>query len=91
MKKTAMGVEAMKELALAVELAARSGMQRKAVLHECDRLYVQTVLKMENGNQVHAAKVSGDHRNTLGRLIAEYEIDTCLLRKTKRKEVHPAL
>ena len=44
-------------------------------LREVERRHVQDVLKQENYNKVHAAKVLGISRRALYRLISKYQLE----------------
>lgn len=42
---------------------------------EFEKRFIKRVLDRADGNQSHAAKLLGIHRNTLSRKIAEYKLD----------------
>lgn len=42
---------------------------------EFEKRFIKRVLDRVEGNQCHAAKILGIHRNTLSRKIAEYKLD----------------
>jgi DNA-binding protein Fis len=50
-------------------------------IHEFKKIFVSRVLQQCGGNQVRAAKRLGVHRNTLGRILSQYKIDTRAARK----------
>ena len=43
---------------------------------EFEKRFIKRVLDRENGNQSRAAEALGIHRNTLGRKIGEYKLDS---------------
>jgi Fis family transcriptional regulator len=60
-------------------------------LREFKKRYIMNVLEQNKGNQCHAAKQLGMHRNTLSRTIFELKINRYLLqeqgRYTERKPI----
>ena len=53
----------------------RSGLQYSEAVREFQKMFLTTVLREENANQVKAAKRLGIHRNTLRRQIEELGLD----------------
>ena len=45
-------------------------------VEEFEKRFIKRVLDRANGNQSRAAEVLGIHRNTLGRKIVEYKLDS---------------
>jgi DNA-binding NtrC family response regulator len=43
---------------------------------EFKKRFIKRALDHANGNQSRAAKLLGIHRNTLGRLVVEYKLDS---------------
>ena len=58
----------------------RIGLQYSEAVREFQRMFLATVLREANANQVKAAKKLGIHRNTLRRQIHELELDLKALR-----------
>lgn len=52
-----------------------SGLKLEDIRRHTYKLIIIAALKMKRGNQCHAAMMLGVHRNTLGRLVAEHQID----------------
>ena len=53
----------------------RSGLPYSEAVREFHKMFLTTVLREENANQVKAAKRLGIHRNTLRRQIEELGLD----------------
>ena len=65
----------------------RSGLQYSGAVREFQKMFLATVLRETNANQVRAAKKLGIHRNTLRRQIQELELDIKTLRVGRRRPV----
>ena len=65
----------------------RSGLQYSGAVREFQKMFLATVLRETNANQVRAAKKLGIHRNTLRRQIQELELDIKMLRVGRRRPV----
>jgi Fis family transcriptional regulator len=63
----------------------RSGLQYSEALREFHKMFLITVLREENANQVRAAKRLGIHRNTLRRKIHELELDINTFQGMRRR------
>jgi DNA-binding NtrC family response regulator len=74
--------EHLEQLAL---LMYRSGLQYSEAVREFQRIFLATVLRDADANQVKAAKKLGIHRNTLRRQIQELELDVKALRVGRRR------
>ena len=66
----------------------RSGLQYGEAVREFQRVFLATVLRETNANQVRAAKKLGMHRNTLRRQVHELKLDIKTLQVGRRR---PAL
>ena len=53
-----------------------SGVFFQDAVSEFEKRFIRTVLEANGGNQSQAAKALGIHRNTLGRKIEEYHLDS---------------
>ncbi len=51
------------------------GLKLEDIKKQTYKLVIVAALKMKRGNQCHAAQMLNVHRNTLGRLIVEHQID----------------
>jgi len=65
----------------------RSGLQYSGAVREFQKMFLATVLRETNANQVRAAKKLGIHRNTLRRQIHELKLDIKTLRVGCRRPV----
>jgi len=63
----------------------RGGILYSEALCEFKKMFITTVLRESQGNQVQAARQLHKHRNTLRRLIKELEVDTRYLRQPPRR------
>ena len=63
----------------------RNGLRYSDAVQEFQRMFLATVLREENVNQVRAAKRLGIHRNTLRRQIHELGLDVKSLRVARRR------
>ena len=61
----------------------RKGLRYSEAVREFQRMFLTTVLREANANQVRAAKSLGIHRNTLRRQIRELEVDIQALRRVR--------
>jgi DNA-binding protein Fis len=76
---------------LVVQMYA-SGITYDEGVREFRRRYIQEVMAHNKGNQCKAARELGVHRNTLGRMLAELEMDPAqiklgLKRPARREQV----
>jgi len=58
----------------------QSGIRYSEGLREFQKVFVLTVLREQKWNQFQAAKILGMHRNTLRRLLRDFELDVRSLR-----------
>ena len=63
----------------------RSGLQCSEAVPEFQKIFLTTVLREENANQLRAAKRLGMHRNTLRRKIQELELDIKTFQGMRRR------
>jgi DNA-binding NtrC family response regulator len=63
----------------------RNGLRYSDGVREFQRIFLATVLRDEDVNQVRAAKKLGIHRNTLRSQIRELELDVTVLRVARRR------
>jgi DNA-binding NtrC family response regulator len=66
----------------------RSGLQYGEAVREFQKVFLATVLRETNANQVRAAKKLDMHRNTLRRQVHDLKLDIKTLQVGRR---HPAL
>ena len=66
----------------------RSGLRYAEAVREFQKVFLATVLREANANQVRAAKNLGIHRNTLRRPVHELKLDIKVLQGGRRR---PAL
>ncbi len=62
------------------------GLKLEDIRRQTYKLIIIAALKMKRGNQCHAAMLLGVHRNTLGRLVAEHEIDVDEIKHKYRRK-----
>jgi DNA-binding protein Fis len=74
--------EKLEQLALQMH---RSGAGYSAAVREFQKMFLATVLREQNGNQVRAAKILDMHRNTLRRQIHDMALDVGALRGARRR------
>jgi len=65
----------------------RQGIRYPMAVREFQKVFLATVLRENNANQVRAAMILGMHRNTLRRQIHELELDIRTLRVARRRPV----
>ena len=53
-----------------------TGMFFPDAVSEFEKRYIRKVLEVSEGNQSQAAKTLGIHRNTLGRKVEEYKLNS---------------
>jgi len=63
----------------------RSGIRYSEAVREFRSVFILTVLREHKANQLRAAQKLGIHRNTLRRIIRNFELDIRLLRPTTRR------
>ena len=63
----------------------RSGIRYSESVREFQSVFILTVLREQRANQVRAARKLGMHRNTLRRIIRNFELDIRLLRPDRRR------
>ena len=63
----------------------RSGIRYSEAVREFQSAFILTVLQEHKANQVRAAQKLGMHRNTLRRIIRNFELDIRLLRPPTRR------
>jgi len=63
----------------------RSGIGYSQALREFQTVFILTVLREHKGNQLRAAQKLGMHRNTLRRIIRNFELDIQPLRPSTRR------
>ena len=63
----------------------KGGILYSEALREFQKVFVITVLREQNWNQARAAETLDMHRNTLKRLIHEFQIDIRSLRAARRR------
>ncbi len=63
----------------------RSGIRYSEAVREFQRVFILTVLREHKVNQVRAAQKLGMHRNTLRRIIRNFELDIRPLRPSIRR------
>jgi Fis family transcriptional regulator, factor for inversion stimulation protein len=63
----------------------RSGIRYSEAVHEFQSIFILTVLREQGANQVRAARKLGMHRNTLRRIIRNFELDIRSLRPSTRR------
>jgi Fis family transcriptional regulator, factor for inversion stimulation protein len=68
----------------------RGGILYSEALNEFKKTFIATVLRENNCNQIQAARQLYMHRNTLGRLIVQLELDMTRLREPRRRPANPA-
>lgn len=66
--------------ALVGQLVDRGILLEEAVI-EFEKKFIKRALERSNGNQSRAARILGIHRNTLGRKLDEYKLDS----RTRRR------
>lgn len=71
------------QLAVLIAQMNESGILYSEAVREFKKVYLTHVLRECKGNQCMAARRLGMHRNTLGRTLAELELDPRSLRKSK--------
>jgi Fis family transcriptional regulator, factor for inversion stimulation protein len=69
----------------------KSGIRYSEGLREFQKVFVLTVLREHRWNQFQAAKILGMHRNTLRRLLRDFQLDVRSLRPAApRRPPEPA-
>jgi len=63
----------------------RSGIQYAEAVRQFQSVFIITVLREQRANQVRAAQKLGMHRNTLRRIIRNFELDIRPLRPSSRR------
>ena len=63
----------------------KSGLRYSEGLREFQKVFVLTVLREHKWNQFQAAKKLGMHRNTLRRLLRDFQLDIKSLRAAARR------
>jgi len=63
----------------------RSGIGYSKAVREFQSVFILTVLREHKANQVRAAQKLGVHRNTLRRIIRNFELDIRPLRSSTRR------
>ena len=71
------------QLAVLIAQMNESGILYTEAVREFKKVYLTHVLRECKGNQCMAARRLGMHRNTLGRTLAELDLDARSLRKSK--------
>jgi Fis family transcriptional regulator len=72
------------QLGILVLQMYRGGILYSEALREFKKLFIITVLRENEGNQIRAARELHKHRNTVRRLILELEIDAEYLQPQRR-------
>src|SRR5207244_4592061 len=63
----------------------RSGIRYSEAVREFQSIFILTVLREQRANQVRAARKLGMHRNTLRRMIRNFELDIRPLRPSAHR------
>ena len=63
----------------------KGGIRYSEALREFQKIFVLTVLREQKWNQVRAAETLDVHRNTLRRLIHQFQLDIRSLRTARRR------
>jgi Fis family transcriptional regulator len=63
----------------------KGGIHYSEALREFQKVFVLTVLREQNWNQVRAAETLDVHRNTLRRLIRQFQLDIRSSRTARRR------
>ena len=63
----------------------KGGIRYTEALREFQKVFVLTVLREQNWNQTRAAKILDVHRNTLRRLIRQFQLDVRSSRTARRR------
>src|SRR3989442_15609824 len=63
----------------------RSGVRFSEAVRECQSVFILAVLREQRANQVRASQNLGMHRNTLRRIIRNFELDIRPLRPSTRR------
>jgi Fis family transcriptional regulator len=62
----------------------KSGIQYSDAVRQFQRAFIVTVLREQKVNQVRSARILGVHRNTLRRMLREFDVNIHLLRAGRR-------
>ena len=63
----------------------KSGLRYSEAVREFKKAFILTVLQETNGNQVRAARKLRIHRNSLGRIIRDLQLDIRAIRGAARR------
>jgi DNA-binding NtrC family response regulator len=63
----------------------KGGIRYSEALREFQKIFILTVLREQKWNQARAAETLGMHRNTLRRLIRDFQLDIRSFRATRRR------
>jgi len=63
----------------------KSGLRYSEAVREFQKAFILTVLQETNGNQVKAAGKLGIHRNSLRRIIRDWQLDIRAIRAARRR------
>ena len=63
----------------------KSGLRYSEAVRELKKAFILTVLQETNGNQVRAARKLRIHRNSLGRIIRDLQLDIRAIRGAARR------
>jgi Fis family transcriptional regulator len=80
-------------LASAIAEMRTRGVEYRRCVREIKRIYLVAVLKANRGNVSHAAREIGMHRNSMMRMLDEFEINAAEIRIASRvgkKQPRPA-
>jgi Fis family transcriptional regulator, factor for inversion stimulation protein len=72
------------ELEALVNQMYRAGISYGSAVRDFQKCFIETVLRENGGHQIKAARNLGMHRNSLGRAIAQFEVDVRTLRTERR-------
>jgi Fis family transcriptional regulator len=73
------------ELDALISQMYKGGILYVEAVREFRKAFIATVLRENNGNQSHAARELGMHRNTLSRVVSVLELDVRALRPGSRR------
>jgi len=72
------------QLEVLVKTMYRSGLSYEAAVREFQKCFIETALRENSGHQIRTAQDLGMHRNSLSRIIAQFEVDVHALRAERR-------
>lgn len=63
----------------------KGGIQYREAVREFQKVFLVTVLRDQNGNQIKATRELGMHRNSLRRVLSDLEVDVRAIRRGSRR------